>query len=234
MRFRILLALCVFLCGPATAQALELRDGEKLMGTVTAFDFETKKVTVVDPLTKDGVQVPVSDLSLRSRQVLLFSPALHRSYPEGEHWPKEKVRLLIYGTLAPTLVLFAGFWISGWLIGGKLNPIRAFFGFLGGWIVGALFVAFYLFFALRFEKGTMLVGVGALLAMVFVPMFVSAIYQCSFLRGLGIFLFHLVAAACLLAIGLVALELLAPPDLLEYWWESRVFEPVGLSSLKLS
>lgn len=228
MRVFFLIAFAFCFGGWRNAEAFELRDGTKVPGNVIGFDFETKHLTLEDPVSLDTSNVPARDLSLRSKQFLLLSPVFHRSYPDEDQWPEEKVTLTAYGILAPIAVLLAGFWIAGWLIGGKFNPVRAFLGFFGGWIVGTLFVVFYLFFAARFDKGIAVVGIGFVLASVFVPMFVSAIYQCSFFRGLGVFLFHLVAAACLTAIGLVACEIFIPPDQLENWWNVRVFQPVGL------
>ncbi|MAS95129.1 MAG: hypothetical protein CMO55_18185 [Verrucomicrobiales bacterium] len=228
MRSILLLAFALLFFTSQNGRALEMQDGTELPGKVIGFNFDTKELTVEAPSSGKSTVVPTRELSLRSKQTLLFSQVFHRSYPEGKKWPREKVNLTMYGILAPVIALLGGFWIAGWLIGGKFNPVRAFFGFFGGWIVGTLFVVFYLFFAARFDKGAAVIGIGFLMASVFVPMFVSAIYQCSFFRGLAVFLFHLIAAACLTAIGLVACELFIPPDQLNFWWNVRVFEPVGL------
>ena len=126
-------------------RALEMQDGTELPGKVIGFNFDTKELTVEAPSSGKSTVVPTRELSLRSKQTLLFSQVFHRSYPEGKKWPREKVNLTMNGILAPVIALLGGFWIAGWLIGGKFNPVRAFFGFFGGWIVGTLFVVFYLF-----------------------------------------------------------------------------------------
>lgn len=222
--------LLLFFPGDAySAGAWTFKSGEELPGDPVAFDFKRKTLTVTNPLTGKNTVVPTKNLSLRSRQRLLFSPLFHRGDTGKSLWPPEKRRLLLRATALPAFVLFLGFWVSGWLLAGKFNPLLALVGFLGSWIIVAIFMVCYAFLQIRFGGGlkTMLVGVG--FALVFTPLFVSAVYNCSYGKGHLVFLFHLIAGLCLLSIGMVLVETIAGEDKVDAWWSRTVFEPLGLT-----
>ncbi len=204
------------------------KSGGSLPGDPVSFDFEKKTVTVANPLTGNQTVVPTKNLSVRGRQQLLFSPLFHRGEGDDPLWPEVKRNLLIRGLIVPLLVLFAGFWVSGWLIGRKFNPVLAGIGFIGSWVIAAIFTVFYAFLKMRLEGGvtTTLVGVG--FTLIFTPLYVSAVYGCTYLRGLAVFSFHLVAGLSLLSIGLVAVETVAGVEKVDAWWSKEVFEPLGL------
>jgi hypothetical protein len=204
------------------------KSGDPLPGDPVSFDFEKKTVTVTNPLTGNSTVIPTKNLSVRSRQRLLFSPLFHRGEGDDPLWPEVKRKLVIRGLAVPLLVLFGGFWVSGWLIGRKFNPVLAGIGFVGSWVIAAIFTVFYAFLKMRLEGGvtTTLIGVG--FTLIFTPLFVSAVYGCSYLRGLAVFSFHLVAGLSLLSIGLVAVETVAGVEKVDAWWSEEVFEPLGL------
>ena len=204
------------------------KSGESLPGDPVSFDFERKTVTVTNPLTGKNTVVPTKNLSVRSRQRLLFSPLFHRGEGDDPLWPEAKRRLLIRGMLVPCLVLFAGFWVSGWLFGKKFNPVLAVIGFVGSWVIVAIFTVCYAFLKMRLEGGSAMTLVGVGFASIFTPLYVSAVYGCTYLRGLAVFSFHLIAGLSLLSIGMVAIETVAGKEKVDAWWSTEVFEPVGL------
>lgn len=213
---------------PAAAGSWTFKSGESLPGDPASFDFEKKTVTVTNPLTGKNTVVPTKNLSVRSRQRLLFSPLFHRGEGDDPLWPAAKRRLLIRGMIVPCLVLFAGFWVSGWLFGKKFNPVLAFIGFVGSWVIVAIFTVCYAFLKMRLEGGTAMTLVGVGFSAIFTPLYVSAVYGCTYLRGLALFTFHLVAGLSLLSIGIVAIETVAGKEKVDAWWSTEVFEPVGL------
>lgn len=224
---RVCLGL-LLITGIPTAQAWELETGQQVGGDAIHFDYETKSLGLRDPVTGKETEIPVRDLSLRSRQRLLVSEIFHQSYPDERGWPEEKSHLLRIAILSPAAALFLGFWIGGLVLAKKVNPLRALVAFLGGWLVGGLFLFFYLYFAGRFGGGAGTVVFGAVLGTVFLSLFVSAIYSCTVLRGFLIFLFQIFAAAVIGLTGLFLAEILTPRDTLERFWEDRVFIPSGL------
>ena len=205
-------------------------NGEDLPGDPVTFDFQEKTLQVINPLTKKRTIVPAKDLSLRSRQRLLFSPVFHKADTGKSLWPPEK-RLLFFQAIAlPAIVLFIGFWLSVWFVTGNFNPLLALIGFLGSWIVVAIFAVCYTFMQIRFGGSltTTLIGVGFIL--VFTPLFVSAVYNCSYGKGHLIFHYHLIATLCFFSIGMVLTETIAGDAKIDAWWTRRVFEPLGLTA----
>jgi hypothetical protein len=214
--------------GEARAGSWTFKSGESLPGDPVSFDFGKKTVTVTNPLTGKNTVVPTKNLSVRSRQRLLFSPLFHRGEGDDPLWPEVKRSLLLRGLIVPVVILFAGFWVSGWLIGRKFNPVLAVIGFIGSWVIVAIFTVCYAFLKIRLHGGmtTTLVGVG--FTLIFTPLFVSAVYGCRYLRGAAVFFFHLVAGLSLLSIGMVAIETIAGREKVDAWWSAEVFEPLGL------
>lgn len=212
----------------AAAGSWTFKSGESLPGDPVSFDFEKKTVTVTNPLTGKNTVVPTKNLSVRSRQQLLFSPLFHRGEGDDPLWPEAKRSLLIRGMLVPCLVLFAGFWVSGWLFGKKFNPVLAVIGFVGSWVIVAIFTVCYAFLKMRLEGGTAMTLVGVGFAAIFTPLYVSAVYGCTYLRGIAVFFFHLAAGLSILSIGMVAIETVAGKEKVDAWWSAEVFEPVGL------
>lgn len=232
MRLAITLALLALLHlfpgSEAHAGSWTFKSGAPLPGDPVSFDFAEKAVTVTNALTGKNTVVPTENLSLRSRQQLLFSPLFYRGPNDDPLWPEVKRGLLLRGLIVPFLVFFAGFWVSGWLIGRKANPVLAMIGFLGSWVIVAIFTISYAFLKIRLEGGIATTLVGAGFTLIFTPLFVSAVYGCHYLRGLAIFSFHLVAGLSLLFIGLAAIEALAGEEKVETWWRAQVFAPLGL------
>jgi hypothetical protein len=81
---------------------------------------------------------------------------------------------------------------------------------------------------MRLEGGSAMTLVGVGFAAIFTPLYVSAVYGCTYLRGLAVFSFHLIAGLSLLSIGMVAIETVAGKEKVDAWWSTEVFEPVGL------
>ncbi len=232
---RLAISIAVFLMlllSPESAEsagAWTFKSGEELPGDPVAFDFGKKTLTVTNPLTGKKTLVPTKNLSLRSRQRLLFSPLFHRGDTGESLWPPEKRRLLLQAIAPPAGILFLGFWVSGWIVAGKFNPFLAVIGFLGAWIIVAIFMVCYAFLQIRFGGGlkTTLVGIG--FSLTFTPLFVSAVYTCSYGKAHLVFLFHLLAGLCILSIGMVLVETITGEDRVEAWWNRTVFEPLGLT-----
>jgi len=204
------------------------RSGDALPGDPVSFDFEKKTVTVLNPLTGKSTVVPTKNLSVRSRQRLLFSPLFHRGDRDDPLWPEVKRRLLLRALIVPCLVLFAGFWVSGWVFGKKFNPVLAVIGFIGSWAIAAIFTICYAFLKMRLEGGLAMTLVGVGFTLIFTPLFVSAVYGCNYLRGVAVFSFHLIAGLSILSIGMVAIETVAGKEKVDAWWSTEVFEPLGL------
>lgn len=231
---RLKVPMLVLLCGvhfadaaPAAA-AWTFRSGEDLPGEPTAFDFERKTLTFRDPLSDRETVVPTRNLSLRSRQQLLVSPLFHRGDRDDPLWTPAKLRLLVPALGIPTAIFFLGFWMAAWFFTGRFNPFFAVMGFVGSWVVLLIFAVCYAFLEMRLEGGIKIILLGFVVALSVTPLYLSAVYNCTYLKAQGVLLSHLVAGFCLLSIGLVATELIAGKKANEDWWDRVVFEPVGL------
>lgn len=224
------LTVLLTLLSPVLASGWELSNGENIGGFPAAFDFQKKSVSFHNRLSESNREIPVEDLELGSRQRLLFSSAFHGSYPSDEKWPEEKRNLMLFAMLAPMISLFVGFWLAGWFITGKYNPIRAVFGFLGSWIVGGLLILCYLMFAEMAESKGMIIGAGVIMSTIIVGVFVSAVYSCTFLKGVAVFLLQTLVAISVTALGLVAFNFAVPEETQERFWRENVFVPVGLQA----
>lgn len=231
---RLKIPMLVLLCGVHFADALPaaaawtFRSGENLPGEPTAFDFERKTLTFRDPLSDRETVVPTRNLSLRSRQQLLVSPLFHRGDREDPLWTPAKLRLLVPALGIPTGIFFLGFWMAAWFFTGKINPLFALMGFVGSWVVLLIFAVCYAFLEMRLEGGIKIILLGIVVALSVTPLYLSAVYNCTYLRAQGVLLSHLLAGFCLLSIGLVATELIAGKKANEDWWNRVVFGPVGL------
>lgn len=231
---RLKIPLLLFLTGvpfadvvPASA-AWSFRSGETLPGEPTAFDFERKTLSFRDPLSDRETVVPTRNLSLRSRQQLLVSPLFHRGDRDDPLWTPAKRRLLIPALGVPAGIFFLGFWMAAWFFTGRFNPIHALTAFVGSWIVLLIFAVCYTFLELRLGGGIKIILLGIVVATAVTPLFLSAVYNCSYLKALGVLLSHFLAGFCLFSIGLVATDLIAGKKATETWWDRSVFEPVGL------
>lgn len=228
MFLRAALLLCIL--SPAVCAGWELKTGETIDGVPARFDFEDKTITFFNRLSESQREVASDELVLRSRQRLLLSPVFHRSYPDEGNWVDEKRKLLSFAFLTPAISLFVGFWLAGWFVTGKFNPVLAVFGFLGSWLIGCLLVFCYLMFAeMSDSKNAVIVG-GATVSTIIVSIFVSAVYSCSFLKGMAVFLLQTLAAICVTALGMLAFSLAVPDITEETIWTEHVFIPVGLQS----
>lgn len=226
LRLILLFGLVSFLTSEAHAWKLE--SGQKVRGKAVSFDYEQKSLGVEDAVTKKISQIPVESLSLRSRQRLLFSPLFHESYPTEGGWPEEKYYLLRLAIFSPMAALLVGFWIGGILITKKYNPVRAILGFFGAWMIGGLFIFFYLFFAGRFGGGIGTVLFGAFLGTVFLSFFISIVYTCNVWKAFQIFLLQIVAAVILSIATLGLTEFFVPLEERTSFWGEHVFAPTGM------
>jgi len=205
-------------------------EGQRIEGRPVAFEFETKTLRFE---TADGGEVlrTSSELSFRGRQRLFLSPLFLQSLPEargGSEGGAERGRYLLILVLTPALFLFAGFWVAALLVARKAHPLRAVAGFLGSWIVGSLFVLFYVFFAQRFGGGFKVTLVGVGLGLVALSFLISAIYHCGVFEGLLVFLAHYVAGGFLFVVTIAFSEAMLGESRTSQMWEERVFVPTGL------
>ena len=223
-------ALCLLLTFlPCVAEASwYLRDGTRIEGHLVGFDFDTKTVRFESEEGAATSGIAALDLSLRDRQRLLLSSSFLGSYPEEPSWPRKKRHLLLLAICAPAVVLLVSFWIAGFLLARKVHPARALIAFFGSWMVGVAFVCFYLFFAQRMGGGVKTVLFGTGVGLVFLSVFISAVYQCSLFRGLLIFLLQIFVGGFLAIVGLAASEAFAGDERASHFWNEHVFEPVGM------
>ncbi len=213
----------------AHAEAWSLRGGEGLPGAPVSFDPERKTVFFRDPLTERGVVVPARELSLRSRQKLLFSPVFHERGGEGESLQSSaRRRIAAQGAGVVALALGLGFWTMGWCCAGRWNPLLAGIGFAGTWILVGMLAVFYAFLKGRVEGGGGIVVVGAVATLAVTSLYVSAVYACRFWKGLLVLLGHLIVGGCFLAAAIAGAESVVGRERAEAWWNAEVFEPVGL------
>ena len=225
---RLILTLGLLLAS-STTLAWEARDGSQIGGKLESFNFETKELVFSDLLNPHEKHVPFEDLSLSSRQRLLFSPVYHRSFPDDSLWPAEKKMLFLVSAAAIIIPLLLGFWISGILIARKFNPIHALIGFVGSWIIGSILVAVYLILSSQFDGNLALLSAGFVVAAIFLSILVSAIYNCPSIKGFAILIAHLVIGALLALVFLSATNLLLPEESLDKLWNLLVFRAVGLA-----
>lgn len=224
----LIVTIGLLLAGSPTL-AWEFRNGSQIGGKLESFNFETKELVFSDLLNPPDKHVPFKDLSLRSRQRLLFSPVYHRSFPDDSLWPAEKKMLLLVSGTAVIVPLFLGFWISGVLIARKFSPIHALIGFVGSWIIGSVLVAVYLILSSHFDGNVALLGAGFIVATIFLSILVSAIYNCPSLKGFAILVSHFFIGTSLALICLSATNLLLPEESLDELWNHLVFRAVGLA-----
>ncbi len=223
--------------GGSAAPAAEWsrRDGRGLPGEPTSFDPERKTVFFRDSISEREMVVPTRELSLRSRQRMLFSPVFHlRGREEGWLRSPSKRSVIAKGAGAAALALGIGFWLSGWCIADRRNPLLAGIGFVGTWVLTGALAAFYAFLKVRVEGGAGVVLIGFAATLALAGLYVSAVYACRYWRGLLVLLGHLAAGFCLLAIGFAAGEILAGRERAEAWWTTEVFEPIGLTAPQAS
>lgn len=232
MRLRLptlVLASLAFLSGPIPVSAAwHFRTGEQLPGVPVSFDSREKSVTVRESLTDKKTNIPVRKLSLRSRQKLLISPLFLRAEREGDLWPVAKLRLLAFAIAIPGVIFFFLFWAIAWIATGRFNPILALIGFLGSWVIVAIFTICYAFLEMRLGGGAKIFAVGITVAFGTTPLYLSAVYNCSYLKGLGVLLSHATIGIFVVALMITSAELVAGASVAESVWNRVVFEPAGL------
>lgn len=212
----------------------ELSSGTELTGQPVQFDFDAKTVSWKDPITGSFKDVPAEKLSYKSRQRLILSSLIHQSYAGDELWPKERQAMIFKGFLLAGIFMCAGFWVAGWLIAGQWNPLSASFAFIGSWIVAGIFIVMYLFLNSRAGDGNGVFILGVFAATGFASLFTSAIYGCSFVKGLKIFLFQSVTSICLLFISIFIFEMAVPEKIKDSLWTKHIFVPSGLQKAAAS
>jgi hypothetical protein len=212
----------------ALAAKWELNSGTELTGEPVRFNFQSKLVSWKDPITRSFNDVPAEKLSYKTRQRLILSSLIHNSYAGEQLWPKKRQAMLVKLFLIAGIFMCAGFWVAGWLIAGQWNPLSASFAFIGSWIVAGIFIVMYLFLNSRVGEGNSVLILGMISATGFASLFTSAIYGCSFLKGLKIFLFQAVTSICLLFISIFVFELAVPEKIKDKVWTKHIFVPSGL------
>lgn len=224
----ILVCLWISDPGAVSAATWSFRSGEELPGDPVAFDFERKTLTIRNPVTAAETLVPTRNLSLVSRFRLLVSPLFHRGVPGESLWPPAKRRLLLFAVAIPGTVMFFVFWAAAWITTGRFNPLLAVIGYLGAWIILGIFTVCYAFLAVRFHGGPMVNLLGAVLAFATTPLYLSAVYNCSYGKAHLLLLSHLAAGLSLLTVATAAIGIAAGSKRLDAWSNRHVFEPVGL------
>ena len=225
---RLLSVTLVVLFAAISAQAWELSSGENITGKLIAYNYEEKKAEFTRKESLKTIRVPAKDLSLRSKQRLLINEIFLSSYPKNPAFPPEKRYLFGLAVVGPMAALLIGFWIAGLLLAGKVNPVRAVIGCVGGWILLTTFMLFYFFFAARLGGGWQTIVLGGFIGLIAMSVFVSAIYQCGIFKGFAIFLAQIFVAVFISVVGLALTETLIEIEKVESFWDSRVFDRVGM------
>lgn len=231
MKFLFLIfALLMLSHVSASAAKWEFATGEEISGEPVAFDFQKKLIQWEDPLTDTTQIVPARNLSLRSKQRLVMGSLIHDNFEGESMWPHERRVMLLKVLGVPAIIMLSAFWIVGILVTRKWNPVRAIIGFSGGWIVAAIFVVMYIFFSNRLGGGmkTILTGIGA--AGIFSAMFTSVVYNASFIKGLALFVLHIIASLGLLMTTIIVFELATTETQAEEFWTEHIFVPSGLQA----
>ncbi len=233
MRFRssILLPVLVLLGLAEAAPAADwtYRSGRSVPGEPAAFDGKEKLVTFRDRVSERETEVPTDELSLASRRKLLFSSLFVKSKHETPYWHGKSADLLIVSLALPAIVLGLAFWFTAWFFTRKINPLLALTGFLGSWAIIGILAVCYAFLLIRLDGGIKIVLLGIVVAGAVTPLYLSAVYVCSYWKGHLILLAHLFAGGFILATGVAAIELISGFNAIEAWWEAVVFEPLGLT-----
>ena len=230
----IVLLVLTLLQVNASAAKWELGSGTELTGEPVRFNFKSKLVSWKDPITGSFNDVPAEKLSYKTKQRLILSPLIHNSYSGDPLWPKERQAMLFKLFLLAGIFMCAGFWIAGWLIASQWNPLSASFAFIGSWIVAGIFIVMYLFLNSRVGEGNGVLILGVISATGFASLFTSAIYGCTFVKGLKIFLFQAVTSICLLFISAFIFEVAVPEQVKDRIWTKHIFIPSGLQAASLS
>lgn len=208
--------------------AWSLRGGEVLSGSPVVFDAVAKEVGFRDPISERVTRVPTRTLSLRSKQRLLLSPVYLNSEAARELLTREKGRFALSVLAVVGAVGGVGFWFAARLLIGSGSPMLAAFSFVGTWVVLVIFLVCYTFLKVRLDGGLGIVLFGWAVAIGVTPLYISAIYHCSYVRGLLVLLGHAPAAAAILGLAMLGMETVSGPERADYWWNVRVFEPAGL------
>jgi hypothetical protein len=206
------------------------RSGRSIPGEPAAFDGAEKRVTFRDRVSERETEVPAGELSLSSRQRLLFSPVFLKSKREPPYWHGKSADLLIVALALPAIVLGLAFWFAGWFFTRKMNPLLAVTAFFGSWAIIGILAVCYAFLLIRLDGGIKIILVGVTVALSVTPLYLSAVYGCSYWKGHLILLAHLFAGGFILATGVAAIELVGGMNVIEAWWEAVVFEPLGLTA----
>lgn len=218
------------LAGAAPAADWTSRSGRSIPGEAVAFDGKERLLTLRDRVSERETEVPTEELSLASRRRLLLSPLFLKSEREPPYWHGKSADLLIVSLAVPSVVLGLAFWFTAWFFTRKMNPLLAATGFLGSWAVLGILAACYAFLIVRFDGGVPIVLLGVAVGFSVTPLYISAVYHCSYGKGHVILLSHLVAGGFILATGVAALELVGGSGVIEAWWDAVVFEPLGLTA----
>ncbi len=203
-------------------------DGRTIQADAVRFDFAGKTVILENRETGERNRFSSRDLDFESKRRLLFSPVFHQSYPSEGWWIREKWNLVGLAVLSPVALLLVGMWLSGLFIARKFNPFSAAGAFIGSWIAGAILIVCYMVFAAKSNLGEGLIWLGMVIASAVMALFVSAVYQTSFVRGFFVFAGHLFFAGLLAFLLFFGADTLLPRDEVARFWENFVFAPTGL------
>lgn len=222
--------LALFLVAPAAEAASEKtwtrRNGDSFTAQLDSFDFE-QKTARFNGFDGRVFDVPTNDLNFRGKCRLFASSAFHASFPE--EWGPTQTRFTFVVIGLPALFSLVAFWLSGLLLAGRWNPIRAIFGWIGTILLGSFLTMFYLYIAsLSKESSAPFFAFGGTVSLIALALFVSVIFKTSTFKGALIFVFHFIAAAALFFAAAVTLERGVDPIKKNRIADEHVFRPVGL------
>lgn len=228
----LLLALLGVTALPAAASNWTYRSGVSIPGEAVSFDGKEKLLTIRDRVSERETEVPTNELSLSSRQRLLFSPVFRKAKRETPYWHGRSADLLLVSLAVPAVVLGLAFWFAAWFFTNKLNPLLAATGFLGSWAIIGILAVCYAFLLIRLDGGIKIILLGVVVAFSVTPLYISAVYTSSYGKGHLILLAHLFAGGFIVATGVAAIEIISGGGVINAWWDAVVFEPLGLTAVR--
>jgi hypothetical protein len=231
-RIILILLASLGLLAPALSQAVELDWGrtgkEALKGELTAFDFESKTLTIKESASGDEKSFPSSELDSRSRWFLLFSQQFFGSILQQDH-RSEHLHLAIVFIAIPAALYLVTFWLAALLVTGRLNPLRAIIALPGAWILSGLLIVFYEFMIGRYPQNmTFICILGGLVTLTVASLFVSIIYHKTVFHGLTIIILHSILAPLLFFSAIYASYRFGDTEKVDSFFANSLFIPAGL------
>ncbi len=232
LRMALILLLLSWLLAPVSGLAIELdwsRQGkEMLRGELTAFDFESKVLTIKESDSGEETSFPSSQLDSRSRWFLLFSQQFLGSILQQDY-RSEHLHLAIVFIALPAALYLVTFWLAALIVTGSLNPLRTVIALPGAWFLSGLLIVFYEFMIGRYPQNmTSICILGGIVTLVVASLFVSIIYHKTLFHGLTIILLHSILAPLLFFSAIYVSYRFGDTEKVDRFYTESLFVPAGM------